>query len=89
MIDLLQKAKDLLSRRRRAYASTFRGPVAEVVLKDLARFCRANQTPYHPDHRMNDILLGRHEVWMRIQQHLQLTDDELWALIAPESKENP
>lgn len=80
-------AFNLLRNRRRAYSQVFRGPVGEVVLKDLALFCRADQTPFHPDQRKNDVMLGRHEVWMRIQRHLQLTDEELWALFAPNTKE--
>lgn len=87
MMDLFEQAKALLSKRRRAYLKTFRNPFGDEVLKDLARFCRADQTPFHPDQRKNDVMLGRHEVWMRIQRHLNLSDDELWALIAPESKE--
>lgn len=66
--------------RRGAYQATFMGPRAEEVLKDLARFCRAHESTAHPDSHMAARLDGRREVWLRIQNHLRLTDDELWKL---------
>lgn len=85
--NLFDAARGLVSRRRTSYVMTFKNGPGFEVLEDLARFCRAGQTPFHPNQRLNDIMIGRHEVWMRIQQHLQLSDDELWALFAPKTKE--
>ena len=76
----LTKAFSFLSRRRTAYIRTFRNAFGDEVLSDLARFCRANQSTFHPDARAHAVAEGRREVWLRIQSHLQLTDDELWAL---------
>lgn len=76
----LDNAKLFLSRRRTAYVKTFSGPFGEEVLADLAKFCRANQTTFHADPRVHAVAEGRREVFLRIQQHLQLTDDQLWRI---------
>jgi len=69
-----------LRNRQQAYQTTFLNPVGERVLQDLAKFCRATESTFHPDPRMSAILEGRREVWLRIQHHLQLTDDQLWEI---------
>lgn len=76
----LQAARDFLARRSDAYARTFRSPLGQVVLHDLARFCRAHESAFHTDARAHAVAEGRREVWLRIQKHLQLTDDQLWQL---------
>lgn len=76
----LDKARIALGDRRYAYQTTFKGPLAEVVLKDLARFCRAHQSTFHVDPRAHAMAEGRREVWLRIQHHLKMTPDELWEL---------
>lgn len=81
MTDILDHAKRFLMGRQTAYRVVFGGgPHAEDVLADLAKFCRANQTTFHPDPRIEGRLDGRREVWLRITQHLNLTPDELWKL---------
>ena len=79
-MNLVQKAKDLLQTRRHKYLAVFDTPAGKDVLRDLARFCRAHETTVAPDARTTDILEGRREVWLRIQHHLQLSDDDLWDL---------
>jgi hypothetical protein len=62
-----------------AYDRVFLGSTAgQMVLRDLARFCRAMETIYDPDPRKTDILIGRNEIWKRIQDHLNLTPAELY-----------
>lgn len=73
-----EQAKQYLAQRRTAYVKTFVNPFGEEVLQDLARFCRANESTFHPDARVHAALEGRREVWLRIQQHLNLSDEELW-----------
>lgn len=73
-----EPAKQYLAQRRTAYVRSFNNPFGEEVLQDLARFCRANESTFHPDARVHAALEGRREVWLRIQQHLQLNDEELW-----------
>ena len=82
----LDKLKQFFSRRRSAYVTTFRGPEATIVLADLAKFCRANETVFHPEQRVTDALIGRNEVWLRIQQHLKLSDDELLEIYTGEKR---
>ena len=85
-MNLVQRARDFISRRRNVYCKTFLNPVGEEVLADLARFCRANDTCFHPDARVHATLEGRREVFLRIQRHIQLSDEQLWALHAPASQ---
>lgn len=87
MSELWDKVRSLVSHRRRAYITTFNGPVAETVLADLARFCRAGQSTFHPDTHIASKLDGRREVWLRIQQHLQLSEEQLWALLQERTKQ--
>ena len=77
----VEALRAFLFRRRQAYISTFSGEVPKVVLADLARFCRANESTAHPNPDMWKQLEGRRQVWLRIQQHLQLTEDEIWDLL--------
>lgn len=80
MSELIQNLRLWLSRRRHAYAQTFKGPLALVVLKDLAAFCRAHESTLDDSQKLQDGYEGRREVWLRIQHHLRLTEDQLWAL---------
>ena len=77
---VVEQAKRWLFRRRYAYQTTFRGPLADEVLRDLARFCRANQSTFHDDARAHALAEGRREVWLRIADHLNLPPDRLWAI---------
>lgn len=65
-----------------AYNKVFEkaSPFTETVLKDLAKFCRAHTTTFHPDPRAHAMLEGRREVWLRIQENLQLTPEDIYAL---------
>jgi hypothetical protein len=71
-----------LLERRYAYQKTFdpNGVLSNAVLKDLARFCRAHESTFTADPRVQANLEGRREVWLRIQHHLKLSPDELWEL---------
>lgn len=66
--------------RSRAYKGVFGGPAGSKVLLDLAIFCRANATAFDPDPRVHAVLEGRREVWLRIQDYLGLSFDDLIAL---------
>ena len=80
MIDLVEKAKQFVLSRQYAYRQTFKGPLAEAVLRDLAGFCRANESTFHEDARLHAVAEGRREVWLRIQNHLNLSPADLWRL---------
>lgn len=76
----VEKARGFLKQRQTAYQRTFAGVSGEIVLRDMAKFCRAHDTTFHLDERASAVLQGRNEVWLRIQQHLKLTDEQLWHL---------
>jgi hypothetical protein len=86
MSEILERVKTLLSSRKLAYQRTFEaeGVDCKIVLKDLAKFCHADDTAFHPDPRVHAVLEGRREVWLRIQKYLKLTPDQLWDLYRKE-----
>lgn len=78
-----REAEELVGQRKTAYQLTYQveQPANVDVLIDLARFCRANETcVVKGDRDMTLVLEGRREVWLRIQQHLGLTTEQLTAL---------
>ncbi|MDE2020402.1 MAG: hypothetical protein KGJ13_08710 [Patescibacteria group bacterium] len=76
----IEAAKAFLLRTGRAYKTVFKtdDPAVETVLKDLAKFCRANRSCFAPDPRLHAVLEGRREVFLRIVEHLNLTPDQLF-----------
>lgn len=76
----VDKARDILKTRQQAYHGIFgeeKSVHAKTVLEDLARFCRAELSTFHADPRIHASLEGRREVWLRIQEHLKLSQEEL------------
>jgi len=63
--------------RQMAYARLFESDDGRIVLEDLMRFCRARESTFHPDSRVAAALDGRREVFLRIEDHLSLSADEL------------
>lgn len=84
MTDLLERFRDVFDRcreRKKAYQLSLKSPAGQLVCQDLADFCRANETCVVPgDEHLTWVLEGRREVWLRIQQHLNLTPDQLATL---------
>lgn len=81
MSEIAERIKAFLQSRKRAYQATFQGgPDSERVLRDLANFCRADKSTFHPDPRVAANLDGRREVFLRITQHLNLSAEELHRL---------
>lgn len=78
--DLKEKAKSFIRGRQTAYLQVFKKEdvAVEAVLKDLAKFCRANKSCFHEDARLHSVFEGRREVFLRIVEHLNLTPDEYW-----------
>ena len=89
MTALVDKLREALMSRRTNYVRTFNGPVAAPVLKDLARFCRAHESTVHPNRDAMLVLQGRREVWLRIQNHLNLSPDQLWELYSGRPAQHP
>lgn len=79
-----QAAWDLIRRRRQGYQHTFNKEdrFARDVLADLARFCKGGSASWHADPAARDVIKGRQEVWERIAQHINLTEPELYELLA-------
>lgn len=77
-----QRLKETLFYRQRAYQEVFnpKSVNAKHVLKDLAQFCRAHESTFSIDERAQSLLEGRREVWLRIQNHLELDSHTLWEL---------
>lgn len=75
-----QRTLDFLRLRKRAYQFAFPDPKNSEVLKDLAKFCRANASCFDDNDRRHAIAEGRREVWLRIQQHLNLQPDDLYEI---------
>lgn len=92
MNEFWQRTVEFVSRRKRAYQVTLGQPAGRPVLVDLAVFCRANDNTValNPDGTVNTeltfTLIGRREVWLRIQQHLNIPAEELTAIYAGQPK---
>lgn len=73
------KLYDYYHERSIAYGRLFdeKGAFTDLVLGDLAKFCRANETTFHPDSRVHALMEGRREVWLRIKEFLTLNADQL------------
>lgn len=82
------KEEQKILRRERIYKEVLNveSPQVQELLADLSKFCLANETTIQFDAQgrvdQNKILIaeGRREVWLRIQQHLNLTGPQLWEL---------
>jgi hypothetical protein len=77
---IVARIKTFLDGRTRAYKLAFGGVAGDTVLRDLAKFCRAHETTFHADPRVAAVLEGRREVFLRIQHHLKLTDEQVYSL---------
>ena len=68
----------------RSYRLTFNlSRASQMVLTDLCEFCRGREAPCVPgDAMMTGVLIGRQEVWHRIRNFLDLTDEQLVAMLA-------
>lgn len=74
----------------KAYRQTFGSPVGQQVLADLAAYCRAAETCAVPgDHDKTYLLLGRNDVWLRIQHYANLSLDEVLQLRMGRQPLNP
>jgi hypothetical protein len=70
--------QEVLADRQRAYLFAFKEAAGAAVLADLATFCRADETCVVPgDRDRTYVLEGRREVYLRIQDHLRLSTEQL------------
>lgn len=69
---------EVLTDRKRAYQLAFNSPAGAAVLLDLIPFCRGKETCVVPGNRDKTFVLeGRREALLRIQDHLDLTPEQL------------
>lgn len=78
-----KRDENTLFTRQKYYQGVFdkEAPAVQEVLKDLAKFCRANQSTFDADPRIHAALEGRREVYLRILDHIELSSQELWERI--------
>lgn len=78
----IEGLKRMIQGKAYAYNQVFdrKNRYTEDVLKDLAHFCRAHTPTFHPDPRIHAALEGRREVWLRIQEYLNLDIDEIYSI---------
>lgn len=71
--------REKLQARQDEYKAVFSGVNGQEVLKDMARFCRANSTCVVPGDRDATLVLeGRREVYLRILDHIEMSPEDLW-----------
>jgi hypothetical protein len=69
-------------RRKSAYKVAFGGNSGKRVLADLKRYCRANKPTFSGEDSLKAAFLeGRRDVFLRIQEHIHISDQELHNLI--------
>ena len=76
---IFEEEKQKLAIRQKHYQQVLNeeSPIVQLVLMDLKRFCRGDESAFHPNDRVNALLQGRQEVWLRIMDHLKLSMDDL------------
>lgn len=71
-------------RLKNAYRAVFATSEGKRVLEDLAKVCHAASTTFDADPREQSRREGKRQVWLRIQNMIHSTDDEIFNL----AKEN-
>jgi len=81
-----QAAYDLVQKRAAAYRAAFAHPMIQDMLIDLAKFCKAGMSAapeieeMHFDPNRILLILGRQQVWLWIQNQLNLQPSQLYRL---------
>lgn len=89
MMRVLSDMVTMFKKRRGAYRALFApGPAADIVMRDLRKFCRATTTPavispvtQQIDPIATGIAIGRLEVYHRIAQHIHMSDSDLYRTV--------
>ena len=76
----LERTFSYIRTRKVNYKLCFGSPAGQQVMRDLGPFCRADAVPWGSDPYHTARLIGRQEVWLRIRQHLSLTDAQLLSI---------
>lgn len=84
-----QEVYDTVQQRKTAYQQVFNDSVAmKAVFEDLKKFCRVEESTFHPDARIHAALEGRREVMLRIYEHLTLSVEDLVRKTLERKKQN-
>lgn len=75
----LEELKQKFFKRQFAYKTVFdtKSQHVQLILKDLARFCRADKTTFHENDRAHVLAEGRREVWLRIVKYKEMTTEQI------------
>lgn len=73
-----------IDKKRQAYQAVFNNPNGEEVLKDLAQFCCVYKASPDLSHETLAKKEGLRAVWLRIQNYLNISDDDVWHLFKRE-----
>lgn len=81
--EINDKTREYLRTRQQAYQAVFAGTAEawqmQLVMLDLANFCRAYRPTFHPTNpKVQDLMEGRREVWQRIMDHTRLSNEALF-----------
>jgi hypothetical protein len=73
------KIMNLFTKRKQAYENVFNpeSKSAQYVLADLQKFCRGRGTKFMGDTEKTLVMVGRNEVWERIQSYLNIPESQL------------
>lgn len=73
-----ERALEYFTQLKRAYQAAFGSPAGKTVMEDITPFCRARETCVVPgDRDRTYVLEGRREVYLRIQDFLDLSPEQL------------
>lgn len=67
-------------RLTRSYREIFRSEAGKRVLRDLAKVCHAASTTFDENPSEQARKEGKRQIWLRIQNMINLSDDEITAL---------
>jgi hypothetical protein len=82
------KIFDRLREKKKAYQLTFGSPAGGKVLDDLMEFCHVNESCFDADPRIHAALEGRREVFLRIQQMMEIPSQHLFKLYYGQRTQN-
>ena len=80
MQTVLDNTMLFLRDRSTAYKLAITSPAGQAMYSDLLKFSRYVQGPADLDNNQTWRLIGRQDMIRRIQQHVNLTDTQLFAL---------
>ena len=75
--DVIEQLRQL----KAAYQVALSAASGELLLRDLRKFCRADESCFDADPRIHAAFEGRREVWLRINDFLTLSPEELVSFV--------